>query len=457
MEILRTLFVTLLALGVLITIHEFGHFWVARRCGVKVLRFSIGFGKPLLKWTDKLNTEYVLAALPLGGYVKMLDEREGNVPDEDKHLTFNAQPVWQRMAIVAAGPIANFLLAIFFFWVLFLGGMSHFRPVITQILPESPASMAGLKVGEEITAVNGEKVISQQSLIQSLLDYYGEENKQLELETQRFEESFPRQSHEYQLSVSWPEKAGYEQAENPLDILGVQLYRPKIFLEIAKVLPKSAAANAGLQEGDQLLAVNGQAMNEWEAWVKVVRDNPNTALTIDVERNKQVLFLTLIPELVKQSGQAFGRAGVQPKVGAWPENMVIKEHYSVLTAWKPAAQKTWDMTVMTLSFLKKMVTGKLSFKQVGGPVTIFKQAGESSRMGWQPYLGLVALLSISLAVLNLLPIPVLDGGHLLFLSVEGVLRRPVPEVIQMAAYQIGAILVFSFMLFAIYNDLLRPW
>ncbi len=459
LEIFISLIALIVTLGILVTIHEFGHFWVARRCGVKVLRFSIGFGKAAKTWVGKDGVEYVIAPIPLGGYVKMLGQEDATVPESaeipasQKHMSFAHKPIWQRMAIVAAGPIANFLLAIFVYWVINLGyGVNGVAPVVNGVVEDSPAARAGLMEGDEIVAVDGEPTIIWQHVTLQMLSRMGETGF-LELTVDPADSSSLR---ELRIPINgW---LGGETEPNPVRDLGiVQLEIPA---RIADIIPGSRAEAGGLQSGDEIISVNGLPVRGWSHWVELIRNNPELSLDVTVQRAGSQTLLQLRPEAVEQQdGSVAGRIGAYVQEMSYAE-LVPAEHqreirYSALSAIGPALNETWDKSVFVLDSVKKMIVGLISVKNINGPITIAQVAGETATYGLDVYLGFLALLSISLGVLNLLPIPVLDGGHLLYYTIEAVIRRPVPERIQAWGLQLGLLIISGIMVLAIYNDVSR--
>ncbi|MBD9632621.1 sigma E protease regulator RseP [Pseudomonas sp. PDM19] len=439
----------IVALGVLVTFHEFGHFWVARRCGVKVLRFSVGFGTPLVRWHDRQGTEFVVAAIPLGGYVKMLDEREGDVPAELLDRAFNRKTVFQRIAIVAAGPIANFLLAILFFWVLAMLGSQQIKPIIGSVVANSPAAIAGLASGQEVVAVDGEAVDGWSGVNLQLVRRLGETG---ELSVSVLEQgSSAPVVHQVRIS-SWLKN---EDNPDPIGGLGIQPWRPAVAPVIAELDEKGPAKAAGLQIGDRLVSLDGQLVTDWQEVVSRVRAMPEGKVTLGIERagQREELALTLA---AKGEGKArTGYLGAGVAGGQWPPEMLREVSYGPVAAVGQALSRTWSMSLLTLDSLKKMVLGQLSVKNLSGPITIAKVAGASAQSGVGDFLHFLAYLSISLGVLNLLPIPVLDGGHLLFYMVEWVRGRPLSERVQAWGMQIGISLVVGVMLLALVNDLSR--
>lgn len=450
MDFLHTIFSLIITLGILITFHEFGHFWVARRCGVKVLRFSVGFGKPLLRWHDKQGTEYVIAALPLGGYVKMLDEREGNVPPELASQSFNSKSVGQRFAIVAAGPIANFLLAIVAYWFIFVVGTQVPAPLVGNVEQGSPAAVAGLKQGDEILSINGSNTPSWQEVGLSLLSRMGE-TTQITLSVQNEQDSYQR---EVKVQVTHF-LAGQEQPD-PFGSLGVRPWRPDLAPVLGSIQASGAAEQAGLQAGDKIIAANNAAINSWAALVEVLQANPNQQLFLSIERNQQPLELAITPNIrVQEDGREVGFIGAGVQMPEWPAELLREQRFSPVDSLVRASQKTIEMSWLTLNSIGKMVTGLISPTNLSGPITIARVASDSARSGWESYISFLAYVSISLGILNLLPIPVLDGGHLLFYAIEAIRRKPVTEAVQEAATRVGVLMLGSLMLLAFYFDLLR--
>ncbi|MDX5373186.1 MAG: sigma E protease regulator RseP [Pseudomonadaceae bacterium] len=449
MSALYMLVGTLVALGVLVTFHEFGHFWVARRCGVKVLRFSVGFGSPLLRWHDRQGTEFVVAAIPLGGYVKMLDEREGEVAPEQLEQAFNRKTVRQRIAIVAAGPIANFLLAILFFWLIAMLGTQQVRPVIGQVAPDSLAASAGLLAGQEIVAVDGEATPGWSSVNLQLIRRLGESGI-IELQVREQGDSLV-QARQLVLR-DWLK--GVDEPE-PLASLGIEPWRPAVQPVVNELDPEGPAQAAGVQLGDRLLALDEQALDEWQQVVDWVRVRPGERVILSLERQGRRLQVPLTLAARGEEGARSGYLGMGVKGGEWPRHMLHEVSFGPLEAVAEGLRRTWGMTVLTLDSLKKMLLGELSVKNLSGPITIAKVAGASAQSGVVDFLNFLAYLSISLGVLNLLPIPVLDGGHLLFYLVEWVRGRPLSERVQGWGIQIGISLVLGVMLLALVNDLSR--
>ncbi|QAY88033.1 sigma E protease regulator RseP [Pseudomonas arsenicoxydans] len=440
---------TLVALGVLVTFHEFGHFWVARRCGVKVLRFSVGFGLPLLRWHDKKGTEFVLAAIPLGGYVKMLDEREGEVPADQLDQAFNRKSVRQRIAIVAAGPIANFLLAMVFFWVLAMLGSQQVRPVIGAVESGSIAAQAGLSAGQEIIAIDGEPTSGWAAVNLQLVRRLGESGSlQLLVREQGSTADSPREL----MLNKWLKGAD---EPDPIRSLGIRPWRPALPPVLAELDPKGPAQAAGLKAGDRLLSLDGKALDDWQQVVDTVRMHPDTKIMLRVERDGAQIDVPVTLAARGESKAPTGYMGAGVKAVDWPPEMIREVSFGPVAAIGEGARRTWTMSVLTLDSLKKMLFGELSVKNLSGPITIAKVAGASAQSGVADFLNFLAYLSISLGVLNLLPIPVLDGGHLLFYLIEWARGRPLSDRVQGWGIQIGISLVVGVMLLALVNDLGR--
>ncbi|CAK9890899.1 MULTISPECIES: RIP metalloprotease RseP [Pseudomonas] len=440
---------TLVALGVLVTFHEFGHFWVARRCGVKVLRFSVGFGMPLLRWHDRHGTEFVVAAIPLGGYVKMLDEREGEVPRDQVEQSFNRKSVRQRIAIVAAGPVANFLLAIFFFWILAMVGTQQERPVIGAVEAGSIAEVAGLKAGQEIVSIDGKATSGWAAVNLQLIRRLGESG-QLHISVR--EEGATVDSPHVLTLNNWLKGAD---EPDPIHSLGLRLWRPALPPVLAELDPKGPAQAAGLKTGDRLLALDGQALNDWQQVVDTVRGRAGSKIVLRIERDGAPLEVPVTLASRGEGKSAKGYLGAGVKAVKWPDAMLREVSYGPLEAVGEGLSRTWNMSVLTLESLKKMLFGELSVKNLSGPITIAKVAGASAQSGVGDFLNFLAYLSISLGVLNLLPIPVLDGGHLLFYLIEWARGRPLSDRVQGWGIQIGISLVVGVMLLALINDLGR--
>lgn len=449
MALVQTIIWFLVALAVLVTVHEFGHFYVARRCGVKVLRFSIGFGKILLRWRDRQGTEYAIAAIPLGGYVKMLDEREGEVPEDQLHRAFNRKNVWQRIAVVAAGPIANFILAILLFWVLMLPGVTGAIPIVGQVEPNSVAERAGLEPGQEILSVDGEPTPTWQALHQQLLRRLGESG------TISFTVSYPDSSLQYMSQAQLDNWLRGVDEPNPVAGLGLRLKVPEDQVVIGQVEQGSPADRAGLQVGDRVLAANGQTMESWRDWVDYVRARPGEEIELTLEREGERRQLSVTPAEAEEGDERFGRVGVGLQPQPWPEEMLREYKYGPFEAFVAGVHRTWETSGFVLLSVKKLLVGEISTKNLSGPITIAKVAGSSAESGWKSFVGFVALLSIFLGVFNLLPIPVLDGGHLLYYAIEVIKGSPVSHRVQQMGFKLGLFVILGLMGLALFNDVMR--
>jgi len=446
MSVLHTVVWFLVAIAILVVVHEFGHYLAARLAGVKVLRFSLGFGKPLFsRRFGRDQTEWALAALPFGGYVKMLDEREGIVPAAEAHRSFNQATVWRRIGIVAAGPIANFLLAIAFYWVLFLHGMPALKPMIGEPPAGSPAAQAGLVAGDEIRRVNGADTPSFQDLRLDLL------RAQVEDEPLILELADGRS-----VQLDAPPMDTDNLERDTLRPLGIVRFDPEIEPVIGQVLPGGAAEQAGFRSGDRLISADGKAVANWQDWVKLIRQHPSQPLRIEYERDGQPGVLTVVPATVDENGQQIGKIGAGPKVDeSVIAGLMTEVRYGPVEALGRGAEKTWDMSLFTLEMMGRMVLGQVSWKNLSGPLTIADYAGQSASLGWISFVGFLALVSVSLGVLNLLPIPLLDGGHLMYYVAEVLTGRPVSERAMEIGSRIGMLLLLLLMSFALFNDLQR--
>ena len=439
-----------LALGILITVHEFGHFWVARKLGVKVLRFSIGFGRPLWTITRGVDrTEYVVAAVPLGGYVKMLDEREGDVPPEDLDRTFNRKPVTSRILIVSAGPVANFLLAILLYWLIFLIGLPGSQPFVGGVSNGSLAERAGIQVNDRIMAVNGKNSPTMEvvrlQLLNGILDGESVVVKVLRTNGEFADIDLPT------------DQVQTDKIQDGLLIqLGIIPRRPELPAKIGYLEPSGAGSVSGMAMGDQVLSIDGKIVENWTDMANRVRKSPGQSMRFIVDRNGERMEIEVIPRSIDVDGGAVGQVGARPFV---PEGFIERyrayERYDWLEAIPAAMSKTWDMSVLTLRMLGKIVTGEASVKNLSGPVSIAQFAGQTARIGWIPFLSFLAVISISLGVLNLLPVPVLDGGHLLFYFAEVIKGSPLSDSVQIAGQKIGLVMLLLLMSVAFYNDLAR--
>jgi len=450
MNALFMIVAAILLLGPLIAIHEFGHYFVARKLGVKVQVYSIGFGPTLIKWKSKKSgIQYQLSALPFGGYVKMLDEREGNVAEEDLPQAFNRQSPWKRIAIVAAGPLINLVFAIVLFWILFLPSQEQLNTRVGKIFPGTPAAAVQMQTGDKITAIDGTPVSTWEKLNYAIVDRAGETGViQVQVERQG-------QLQQFSLPIQNFLK---DQSKSPLETLGFIPYRPQIPAVVTKLSEDGAAIRQGIKEGDKIVAIDGVKMKDWFDVVEIVQASPEKLLKIDVLRNGEIKQLDVMPQGQRDNmGNVIGMLGVQ----STPGKVTIPDEYKQTIQYNPAqalmmaVDKTGQISGMILNSMAKMVRGLIGLDNLSGPITIAKVAGQSAEMGWQTFISFMALMSISLGILNLLPIPMLDGGHLVYYFIEAIRGKPVSEQIQIFGLKIGMVLLGSMMLLALFNDFMR--
>ena len=434
------------AILLLVSLHEFGHYIVARWCGVKVLRFSVGFGKPFWK-KQRGDTEWCLAPIPLGGYVKMVDTREGEVAEADLPYAFDKQPPLKRIAIVVAGPLVNLILAVLLYVASFnLYGVTEVKPWVGTVESDSLAAKSGFQVGDRITSINGKAVHDWMDAQTELVIALQAGN----------------------VTVGVQDAQGVATARimdveaNPASVdaatqgQGVGIWPIKVKSEISQVLPNSAAERAGLKAGDKVIAVNGQKLLGWKDWVDVIKASPGKDLRLDVQRQGQMLSLMLRPDSEDKGQQLEGKAGVAASIdNDWEAQVKTQREVGIGESVVLAAQKTWNLSALTLKFLGKLIMGEASVKGISGPVSIGEMAGKSAMMGLETYIQFLAVISISLGVMNLLPIPVLDGGHLLYYIIEWVRGKPLSEHVQTVGLKIGLCIMGLFMLVAFFNDFTR--
>ncbi|HCZ9048758.1 TPA: sigma E protease regulator RseP [Vibrio alginolyticus] len=448
--ILWNLISFIVALGILVAVHEFGHFWVARRCGVKVEKFSIGFGKSIWSKVGKDGTEYSISMIPLGGYVKMVDSRVDEVPEHEKHLAFDKKPLWKRTSIVAAGPIFNFLFAIFAYWLVFLIGISAVKPVIGEVTPNSIVAEAGIESGMELKSISGIKTPDWESVNMGLISHIGDDLITVTLT------SANEVGSEVTKTLDLREWKFDPETQSAMQSLGFAPYTPEVYRVIEQVSQGGAAEKAGVLPGDEVVAIGQQRVTEWKQVVEAVRSNPDTPLELTVLRQGYEQTLTLTPgsrELANK--EVVGFAGIAPKVAEWPESYRFDLQFGVFESIGKAVDKTGQVIGLTISMLKKLIVGDVGLNNLSGPISIAKGAGATADYGLVYFLGFLALISVNLGIINLVPLPMLDGGHLLFFAIEAVIRRPVPEKVQEMGFRIGGAIIFSLMALALFNDFTR--
>jgi regulator of sigma E protease len=450
MTILSYVLAFLVAIGVLVAVHEYGHFWMARRLGIRVLRFSIGFGRPLWSRRGADGTEYAVAAIPLGGYVKLLDEREGPIDPGLAAEAYNRKPVWARILVLLAGPLANFLFAVAAYWVLFVAGVPALKPVVGDVAVESTAARAGLRPGDEILGVGSKDTGTREEAVLALLDeLMNGQAVEMRVTDGRGDSRLVR------LDVAGDLHALTEPGAL-LPGLGFDFWYPAVPARVGKVLPGSPAERAGLREGDEILAVNDEPVADFAALVALVQPKPGVRLDFTVERDGGTLSMPVEVEAQREGERLVGRIGVQPAApAALPEGMRTLERHGPLGALVHATDKTWSMSVLTVRMLWNVVTGDVSVKNLSGPINIAEYAGFSARQGILSFLSFLAIVSVSLFVLNLLPIPILDGGQIVYQLAELAKGSPLSDRAQAVGQQIGLLLLLVLMSFAFYNDLSR--
>ena len=440
----------IVAIGVLVTVHEYGHFWVARRLGVKVLRFSVGFGRPLWRRTfGSDQTELVIAAIPLGGYVKMLDEREGEVSEAELPRAFNRQPVSTRIAVVVAGPAFNFMFAIFAYWLMFVSGVPGVKPVVGDVEPASYAASAGFRAGDEILSIENQPIPTWEAAIMALLDANLDGKDTVNVTVQ------DEQRNERHLQAYFAAPDALLKKGGVLDNFGLSPWLPPAVIE--RLVAGGAGERGGLLPGDKVIVAGDTPIRHWEQWVDYVRQRPGVAIDLQVLRNGEVVTLVVTPDRETEKGDEIGRIGAYVQLPDEEERatMRVVVRHGLLAAIPAAFGKTWEVTTLTLRTLWRMVSGRASVENLSGPISIARYAGQSAAVGLATFLGFLGIVSVSLGVLNLLPVPILDGGHLLFYLVEAIKGSPVSEATQLAGQKIGITLLLLLMSLAFYNDLVR--
>jgi len=446
---LSTLLYFIVALLLLVTIHEYGHFQVARWCGVKVLRFSFGFGKIIARWHDKKGTEYAWSLFPLGGYVKMLDESEGPVAEEEKHLAFNNQSLWVRTAIVLAGPLFNFLFAFVALWLVLVIGMYSLAPMVGSVVPDSIAAKAGLHAKQEIIALNRTKINSWRDFQYALMPLIGSQ------ETVSLTVKSLDNGHQTQLHLPLASWKLDNKKPDALKSLGIEPFIPTLPAIIGEVVPDSPAAKAGLQVNDKILSVDGKSFDDWLLLADYIKQHPDRQLSLKIKREGKIQRLQLLTGSQDNNGKAIGFIGVRSQKPDWPAHWLRIEREGFIPAMGIALKQTIQLSITTLTLMGRLVTGKLALNSISGPVGIAQGAGDSGRSGFVHYLFFLALVSISLGVLNLLPIPMLDGGHLMYYAIELIRRKPLSDGVKSIGVYFGLILLVALMFVALTNDISR--
>ena len=441
---ITTIIATIVALGLLVTVHEFGHYWVAKRCGVRVLRFSVGFGRSLYTWKDKSGTEFCVAAIPLGGYVKMLDGREKQLSAADRSEAFDQKTVSQRFAIVAAGPGINFIFAAIVYALISMIGVQKAIPVVDE-LPSQTA--VKIRLPAEFVSFDGRQVMSWERISIAMVDVIGDKTT-VQVGLRPLESNVVNK-----ITIPVPKELIAD--ESPLVAFGIKPWSPPIEAKLARIITGGVAEAAGLLVGDRVVAVNSQPVADWAEFVSVIKGAYGMSTDLTVERLGVTQTITVVPETRHGPDGPYGFLGVAPVVEPLPPELVRTIQENPVKALLVGVERTIEMSWLTVESIGKMISGVLSPENLSGPLTIAKVAGDSANSGWYAYLSFIAYLSVSLGVLNLLPIPVLDGGHLVFFVFEWLIGRPVPEQVQIQGIRIGMALLMGLMFFAFYNDLMR--
>jgi len=432
----------IVALGILVFIHEYGHYWVAKKNGIKVLKFAVGFGKPIYTWRNKSGTDFVIGMIPLGGYVRMLDERVDDVLPEDKPFAFNNKKVTQRIAVIAAGPMANFIFAIVVLFAVLMMGGKAVKPVIGAVDASSISANAGVQGGDIILAVNDIKTPSWESANYALIEQVGKTSFNLVVD---------RNNSQTNLQLN---SAGWEIDDGQiLKGLGLQPFRPSPLLTIAFIAEGSPAQNGGLNVGDKLLTINDIDLKNWKQATEIIAENADKPLSVEVERNGQKTTVLITPKnRPTKDGFSRGYLGVAPDVEKWPKGYVFDVQYGIFRALQKSVEQTWSFISLTFQMVGKLVTGDIGLNNLSGPISIAQGAGQSAESGLVNFLKFLALISINLGVVNLLPLPVLDGGHLMYYFIELIRGKPVSERVQEMGFKIGAFILMMIMGIAIIND-----
>ncbi|MGH8186523.1 MAG: RIP metalloprotease RseP [Steroidobacteraceae bacterium] len=456
LEVLIAIAAFIVAIGVLVAVHEFGHFWVARRLGIRVLRFSIGFGKPI--WRRMVGrrdpVDFVIAAVPLGGYVKLLDEREGNVSPQDAPRAFNRQPVWKRIAVLLAGPAFNLIFAAGVYWVLFTAGTPALKPIVGEIAPDSIAARAGLRFEDQILSIGGVATPTLEAATLGILEDLTDDGT-INMRVRGVDGA----EREVSL-IAGDRSRSLTKPEALLPGLGFEIWRPRLEPVVGNVVEDSAAAQAGLKVNDEIVGFEGQPITEFGQLVRLVEPRAKQKVTLDVRRAGEVLKVPLTIREENDNGRRIGRIGINPAnrpipTGRTVPDMFTLQKYGVVEAGGEAVKKTWDTSIFTLRIVGRIVTGDVSLQAISGPISIAETTGFAARQGWRIFLSTLALISISLGVLNLLPIPILDGGQIVYQLAELVKGGPVSERAQLLGQQIGIAMLILMMTLAFYNDIAR--
>ena len=447
MSLIYTILIFILTISIIVTFHEYGHYIAARLCGVKVLEFSVGFGKKIFgKKLGNDQTEYKVCALPLGGYVKMLDEREGEVDNHEKNRAFNNQSLLKRSFIVFSGPLFNFILAIFFYFLIFIGGYEGFKPIVGAVENNSIAEKIKIKEDDIILSINNIEVKTWSDVTLQLVKFSSEE-KNISFEVMRKNNKVKLNHIDYQKI--------HLDNQNILENLGVYNFISKT-LRIGYIEEGSPAYNSGLLKGDKIISAKGLKVKNWKDIVNIIKINPEKEIVLKIKRKNDIKLIKVIPKSIKIDNKEVGRLGISPLI---EEQDILKNKinvkYKLVDSIKLSFLKTYDFTILTFNFIFKLIKGEVSSRSISGPVGIAGYAADSFNSGYSSFLGLLAMLSISIGILNLLPIPMLDGGHLMYYLIEFIIRRPVPERVQLMFQQVGVTFLIMLSFFALYNDLLR--